>query len=42
MMTNSETEATDRQMTGTYVAVIVVEVLVLLALWIAGLHFSSL
>jgi hypothetical protein len=29
-------------MTGTYVAVIVVEVLVLLALWIAGLHFSSL
>ena len=28
-------------MTGTYVAVIVVEALIIVALWLAGVYFSS-
>jgi hypothetical protein len=42
MMTKTEPEIPDRPMTGTYVAVVVLEVLVLLALWVFGRHFSSL
>jgi hypothetical protein len=42
MMTKRETEIPDRSMTTTYVTVVVVEVLVLLALWVFGRHFSSL
>jgi hypothetical protein len=41
-MTDTRTEHADRPMTGTYVAVFVVQVLVLLALWVFGRHFSSL
>ncbi|MGH9146075.1 MAG: hypothetical protein ACRD1Q_05155 [Vicinamibacterales bacterium] len=40
-MTNVKSDASDRSMTGTYVAAIVVEVLVLLVLWVAGRHFGS-
>jgi hypothetical protein len=41
-MTDTESDDVDRPMAATYVAVIVVEVLVLLVLWVAGRHFSSL
>jgi hypothetical protein len=42
MMTKTETEIPDRSMMSTYVTVVVLEVLVLLALWVFGRHFSSL
>jgi hypothetical protein len=40
-MTNVKTDASDRSMTRTYVAVIVIEALVLVALWAAQRHFAS-
>ncbi len=40
-MTNVKSDASDRPMTGTYMAVIVIEMLVLLALWVAQRHFGS-
>jgi hypothetical protein len=41
-MTSPENQPGDRSMTSTYVAVLVVELVVLLALWVFGRHFSSL
>ena len=40
-MTNVKSDASDRSMTRTYVAVIVIEALVLVALWAAQRHFGS-
>jgi hypothetical protein len=40
-MTSPESEPAGRSMTSTYVAVVIVEVLALLALWVFGRQFGS-
>lgn len=40
-MTNPRTDDTDRSMTSTYVTVVVIEMLVLSALWVMGTYFGS-